>query len=166
MDGPPPSDLERRRLAIVRALRGDAGGPARRAAVAAALAAERRTPLSTAPADGFGDERGGVERLERDVAEVRRHLGDVSDRMHRPGRETGPPAAGPATAAAASREALWSDIERLIHPEPVQSELPLYPAAPPGGEAAADGVTDVPPVPPVERQGPMRDRAARALFGY
>jgi hypothetical protein len=131
----PVTDLERRRRAIVEALRQVA----------------REAPPTPAAPEPVEDPR--VSRLEQDVADVRRHLRELSARLHAHGRDAAagtpapPPSLPPAT------------LPPVPPPPPVRS----------GFDALidiSDGPLDVPPVPPVEDALPMRDRAARALFGY
>jgi hypothetical protein len=140
------SELERRRRAIVRALQGvaaDAPSPYP-AGPTPSAAPTPAGPISVAATGDEAVERERLSRLERDVADVRRHLRALADRLH---RDPAPPAAGAPGAPGGSDE---PGAERLALDEA------------PGD----DGVREVPPVPDVDPPTPMSDRAARALFGY
>lgn len=134
-------DLERRRLAIVRALRGETDGP------------DGSSTLPTSPARSTApvpDDR--LHRLERDVAAVRSHLAELAARVRHvvDERDSDPTyPAGPQPTYPAGPQ-----------PRPVTVPTDDVAVADDGGPAQP------PPVPAVEALAPMSDTASRALFGY
>ncbi len=127
------------------------------------------------PAGAGADPR--LVRLERDVADVRRHLAELSARLHAHARDVAvyPPdpaaANGSMLADAPESTPVSSGDTAASPPQPETPESGVAVTELPGlselRELAAGSDEDaVPPVPPVEPPAPMRDKASRALFGY